>query len=118
MLRRRFANPQGREDTSARRGHHRTPPGVNSSNRRPDTAAQFWAGARRTHLDQRARVTARTFGTCERDSRSRRVNKEPRLRPGGEPEWCGDMAEIPTEGKLYLATVLDLFSRKLLASPT
>ena len=40
-----------------------------------------------------------------------------------EPEtnlkWCGDMTEIPTdEGKLYLATVLDLFSRKLLASPT
>jgi transposase InsO family protein len=34
-------------------------------------------------------------------------------------KWCGDMTEIPTdEGKLYLATVLDLFSRKLLASPT
>ncbi|BAV43952.1 IS3 family transposase [Mycobacterium ulcerans] len=33
--------------------------------------------------------------------------------------WCGDMTEIVTdEGKLYLATVLDLFSRKLLASPT
>ncbi len=30
--------------------------------------------------------------------------------------WCGDVTEIPTdEGKLYLATVLDLFSRKLLA---
>ena len=28
------------------------------------------------------------------------------------------MTEIPTdEGKLYLATVLDLFSRKLLANP-
>ncbi|WP_341560563.1 IS3 family transposase [Mycobacterium ulcerans] len=33
--------------------------------------------------------------------------------------WCGDMTEIVTdEGKLYLATVLDLFSPKLLASPT
>ena len=33
-------------------------------------------------------------------------------------KWCGDMTEIPTdEGKLYLA-ILDLFSRKLLASPT
>lgn len=33
--------------------------------------------------------------------------------------WCGDMTEIPTdEGKLYLATVLDLFSRRLLACPT
>lgn len=33
--------------------------------------------------------------------------------------WCGNITEIPTdEGKLYLATVLDLFSRKLLACPT
>lgn len=29
-------------------------------------------------------------------------------------KWCGDMTEIPTgEGKLYLATVEDLFSRRL-----
>jgi transposase InsO family protein len=29
--------------------------------------------------------------------------------------WCGDLTEIDTdEGKLYLATVLDLFSRRLL----
>ena len=28
--------------------------------------------------------------------------------------WCGDLTEIPTdEGKLYLATVLDLASRRL-----
>ncbi len=33
--------------------------------------------------------------------------------------WVGNMTEIPTdEGKLYLATVLDLFSRRLLAAPT
>lgn len=33
--------------------------------------------------------------------------------------WVGDMTEIPTdEGKLYLATVLDLFSRRLLGCPT
>ena len=39
--------------------------------------------------------------------------------PAPNVKWCGDMTEIPTdEGKLYLATVLDLFSRKLLASPT
>ena len=32
---------------------------------------------------------------------------------------CGDITEIPTdEGKLYMATVLDLFSRRLLACPT
>src|SRR5205814_7464662 len=29
--------------------------------------------------------------------------------------WCGDITEIVTwEGKLYLATVLDLYSRRLL----
>jgi hypothetical protein len=34
-------------------------------------------------------------------------------------KWCGDITEISTdEGKLYLATVLDLLSRKLLACPT
>lgn len=34
-------------------------------------------------------------------------------------KWCGDITEIPTdEGKLYLATVIDLFARKLLACPT
>ncbi len=34
-------------------------------------------------------------------------------------KWCGDITEIPTdEGKLYLASVLDLFSRRLLACPT
>lgn len=33
-------------------------------------------------------------------------------------KWCGDVTEIPTdEGKLYLASVLDLFARKLLACP-
>jgi putative transposase len=38
---------------------------------------------------------------------------------GPNLKWCGDMTEIPTdEGKLYLATVLDLFSRRLLACPT
>jgi transposase InsO family protein len=39
--------------------------------------------------------------------------------PGPNVEWCGDITEIPTgEGKLYMATVLDLFSRRLLACPT
>jgi len=34
-------------------------------------------------------------------------------------KWCGDMTQIPTgEGPLYLATVLDLYSRRLLACPT
>ena len=39
--------------------------------------------------------------------------------PAPNIKWCGDITEIPTdEGKFYLATVLDLFSRKLLACPT
>ena len=33
-------------------------------------------------------------------------------------KWCGDFTEIPTdEGKLYMATVLDLRGRRLLAAP-
>ena len=33
--------------------------------------------------------------------------------------WCGDITEIPTAaGKLYLATVIDLYSRRLLAAAT
>ena len=33
-------------------------------------------------------------------------------------KWCGDMTEIPVpgHGKLYLATVIDLYSRRLLAA--
>ena len=39
--------------------------------------------------------------------------------PAPNVKWVGDMTEIPTdEGKLYLATVLDLFSRRLLGCPT
>jgi transposase InsO family protein len=34
-------------------------------------------------------------------------------------KWVGDMTEIPTEhGKLYLATVIDLYSRRLLGAAT
>jgi putative transposase len=37
---------------------------------------------------------------------------------GPNVKWCGDITEIPTaEGKLYLATVIDLYSRRLLACP-
>jgi len=38
---------------------------------------------------------------------------------GPNLRWVGDMTEIPTdEGKLYLASVIDLCSRRLLAAPT
>src|SRR6202011_1109996 len=62
-------------------------------------------------------------GLTRRDAKA--AAKFPDLRSrdftASEPntKWCGDITEIPTdEGKLYLATVLDLFSRKLLACPT
>jgi len=39
--------------------------------------------------------------------------------PAPNVKWVGDMTEIPTdEGKLYLATVIDLCSRRLLGYPT
>jgi putative transposase len=39
--------------------------------------------------------------------------------PAPNVKWCGDMTEIPTdEGKLYLSTALDLFSRRLLGCCT
>src|SRR5437763_390176 len=39
--------------------------------------------------------------------------------PAPNSKWAGDMTEIPTgEGKLYLATVIDLYSRRLLGHPT
>lgn len=39
--------------------------------------------------------------------------------PAPNRKWCGDMTHVPTdEGPLYLATVLDLYPRRLLACPT
>ncbi len=39
--------------------------------------------------------------------------------PTPNAKWCGDITEIPTdEGKLFLASVPDLHSRRLLASAT
>jgi Integrase core domain len=38
---------------------------------------------------------------------------------GPNAKWVGDITEIPTVGgKLYLATVIDLFSRRLLGAAT
>ncbi|WP_299521041.1 IS3 family transposase [uncultured Serinicoccus sp.] len=39
--------------------------------------------------------------------------------PAPNRKWVGDITEIPTaEGKLYLATVIDLYSRRLLGAAT
>src|ERR1019366_3182336 len=44
---------------------------------------------------------------------------KPTSRKAGRAPWSDPYTEIPTdEGKLYMATVLDLFSRRLLACPT
>lgn len=50
-----------------------------------------------------------TVGPPKRDFTADRPNAK----------WVGDMTEIPTEhGKLYLATVIDLYSRRLLGAAT
>jgi transposase InsO family protein len=39
--------------------------------------------------------------------------------PAPNLKWCGDITEVPTaEGKLFVATVIDLYSRRLLAAAT
>lgn len=39
--------------------------------------------------------------------------------PAPDRKWCGDITEVPTdEGKLYLASTIDLFSRRLLGYAT
>ena len=62
-----------------------------------------------TRQDQKAAKRCRFPDLLKRDFTATAPNQK----------WCGDMTEIPTdEGKVYLATVLDLFSRRLLACPT
>jgi transposase InsO family protein len=63
---------------------------------------------RRKGLTKQDRVAAKFPDLLRRDFTA----------PAPNVRWCGDITEIPTgEGKLYLATVLDLFSRRLLACP-
>ena len=72
------------------------------------------------------RKPKRRKGTTKQDKTAPKFPDRPKrdfTAPEANVKWRGDfeddMTEIPTdEGKLYLATVLDLFSRKLLASPT
>ena len=59
---------------------------------------------RRRGLTKQDRAAAKFPDLLKRDFSS----------PAPNRKWCGDMTEIPTdEGKLYLATVLDLGSRRL-----
>jgi putative transposase len=68
------------------------------------------------------RTVKRNRGLTRQD---RRAPKFPDLlkrdftAPAPNLKWVGDITEIPTdEGKLYLASVLDLCARRLLAAPT
>jgi transposase InsO family protein len=68
------------------------------------------------------RVRKRRKGLTRPDKRKRPfpdlVNRD-FTAPAPNLKWCGDITEIPTdEGKLYLATALDLFSRRLLGYAT
>lgn len=62
-------------------------------------------------------------GTGSRGRIGRRRNldllKRDFTAPAPNCRWVGDMTEIPTDhGKLYLATVIDLYSRRLLGAAT
>lgn len=68
------------------------------------------------------RVRKRRKGLTRPDKRRRPFGdlvKRDFTAPAPDVKWCGDITEIPTdEGKLYLATALDLFSRRLLGYAT
>jgi putative transposase len=68
------------------------------------------------------RVRKRRKGLTRPDKRKRPfpdLVKRDFASPAPNLKWCGDITEIPTdEGKLYLATALDLFSRRLLGYAT
>ena len=64
---------------------------------------------RRNGLTKQDKGAPRFPDLVKRDFTASRVNQK----------WVGDITEIPTaRGKLYLATVIDLFSRRLLGAAT
>jgi transposase InsO family protein len=69
-----------------------------------------------------ARAKKRRKGLTRPDKRKRPfpdLVKRDFTSPAPDVKWCGDITEIPTdEGKLYLATAIDLFSRRLLGYAT
>jgi putative transposase len=68
------------------------------------------------------RVPKRRKGLTRPDKRTRPfpdLVKRDFTAPAANLKWCGDLTYIPTdEGKVYLATALDLFSRRLLGYAT
>lgn len=64
---------------------------------------------RHNGLTRQDRAAAKFPDLLRRDFTATRINQK----------WVGDITEIPTaDGKLYLATVIDLYSRRLLAAAT
>jgi putative transposase len=93
----------------------------------PRVTLDLWAAGYRVSENTVAKLMAE-LGLAGRRPRRRRSLTKPGRRPAAPDRvrrqftavaanllWCGDLTEIVTdEGKLYLATVLDLFSRRLL----
>jgi putative transposase len=93
----------------------------------PRITLDLWAAGYRVSENTVAKLMA-DLGLAGRVPRRRRSLTKPGKRPTAPDRvrrqftavapnvlWCGDFTEIVTdEGKLYLATVLDLFSRRLL----
>ncbi|WP_208635346.1 IS3 family transposase [Micromonospora chalcea] len=77
-----------------------------------NTVAQLMA-----ELGLAARVKRRRRGLTRQGKRPAAPDLIKRVftAPAPDVAWCGDMTEIRTdEGKLYLATVIDLYSRRIL----
>jgi putative transposase len=93
----------------------------------PRVAQDLWAEGWRVSVNTVAQIMA-DLGLVARVRRRRRSLTKPGRRPAARDHvrrqftavapnllWCGDLTEVVTdEGKLYLAGVLDLFSRRCL----
>jgi transposase InsO family protein len=93
----------------------------------PRITLDLWAAGYRVSENTVAKLMA-DLGLAGRKPKRRRSLTKAGTRPAAPDRvrrqftavapnllWCGDLTEIATdEGKLYLATVLDLFSRQLL----
>jgi transposase InsO family protein len=93
----------------------------------PRITLDLWAEGWRVSVNTVAKLMA-SLGLAGRTPKRRRSLTKPGKRPVAPDRvrrqftavapnvlWCGDLTEVDTdEGKLYLATVLDLFSRRLL----
>ena len=93
-----------------------------------DLRADGWQVSKKTVADSMrrqglvARKVKHRRGLTKQDKTAPRfpdLVKRDFTAPAPNLRWCGDITEIPTgDGKLYLATVIDLYSRRLLAAAT